>query len=241
MTQKPRSFWSTILGKEDAAEQQPTPKAVQPLFPARPAAPAAPAIVVPSASEALAEPAAMRSPLGTHFEETNDLGAGATLVERPAFWIRQTLRLPEFFAASQASPHPLIAGTASFADDWINQWHQDSKGRLALEVGSYFACDVVVSGQGQIWIDGQLVVTPELMPGYVRSVLGLPDKGQALFQKVSTLPRRVIDRPCVVMPGGQNIYGHFLIETLFYVLLVRRMMRGTGLRYCFLLPSSTAP
>jgi hypothetical protein len=267
-----RSFWSRLFGAGGApAPPAPTPTA-EPLFARRPLLPAVPppnAVAVPPPRSAALLPTAIpatpvpqvpaapapaaplpAAPLPVAppplaplpgFVELPDLGAEAVTVERPGFWSGQTLRLPFAASAAPLPPRPLLEGTAPFAAEWIDHWHRRAE-QPDRDVACYFVSDAVIANDGQIWLDGNRLVTArDLMPGYVYTlILGLPAGGERLLRPTA-LPLRVIDHPCVVMPGGQRVFGHFLIETLFYVLMVRRMLRGTGLHYRYLLSRSAAP
>lgn len=155
-------------------------------------------------------------------------------VAQPGFRAGSILRLIAAPPALPAPQRPPLAGTAAFGV------HRLGPAVAAWDVPCYFATDATISGSGQVWLNGALLTTPELMPAYVHdAVLKLP-AGTPALHAAAALPVRVIDEPCVVLPGGHAVYGHFLIETMFDILLVRRLMQGSGVAYKFLLPDHAA-
>lgn len=175
------------------------------------------------------------TPSFSAFAECRDLARGAVAVERPGFWGGQSLRLVVAPATLRPDPPPLLAGTERFTNDYVRLWHREPRPLPAPEVACGFVADAVVSGPGHVWIDGALVTAPEIMPAYVRAMLDIPAGGGGLMA-AHALPLRDIAAPCVVLAGhGVHVYGHFMIELLFRVLLIRRLLRGSGLPVRWLL------
>ena len=189
----------------------------------------------PPRPEATSEPAPIPpSAVLPPYRELADIRPIAVPVDRPAFWGGQVTRLTLKSAEPPRRPRPLLPGTAEFTAPWLANWHDVADGWPARDVACYFAQDVVVTAGGEIWLDQQLLTTPELMAGYTYSlVLGLPDGGDAFVAR-SQQPIRDIDPPCVVMPGGPAVFGHFLIEIMLYVLSVERMLLASGLNSGYL-------
>jgi capsular polysaccharide biosynthesis protein len=146
------------------------------------------------------------------------------------------IRRPIAAICSGPSPLPLIPGTERFAPDWVVKWHREHHSWPTVDVACYSVIDAVVSGSGQIWLDGKLVTSLEVMPAYVAQGLGIQDGGNERLHAAAALPIRCVDTPCLVALGhGIQVYGHFLIELLFRILVARRAFGVTGLRYNVLL------
>jgi capsular polysaccharide biosynthesis protein len=173
--------------------------------------------------------------------ELANLAGEAVACDRPEFRAGQVLRLTAAPAAPLAPPRPLLDGTAGFAAGWIGDWHRVARPGTERDVPCYFASDAVVSGGGQVWLDGRLVTAPDVMPKYLRQSLGIPAGGKALLD-TTVLPVRVIEAPCLVLQGpAVQHYGNFIGETLFRILLAWRVMRDTGLGYRYLLDRAAPP
>lgn len=140
-------------------------------------------------------------------------------------------------AEMQARPRiPLIRGTERFAGHWLPEYHGIHDSTADFSVDCYSVLGARISGSGQIWIAGRLVATPEIMPEYVPELLGLAEGGNPSLWQPAGLPVRQIDDPCLVAIGhGIRIYGHFLIEMLFRILIARRALGRTKLKYRLLL------
>lgn len=133
-------------------------------------------------------------------------------------------------------PLPLISGTESFASAWLRNWHREVHFWEPSDVACYSVLDAIVSGAGNVWIAGSLVTSPEIMPPYVAKILKVSAGGSEQLNFQHTLPVRSISRPCVVAVGhGIKVYGHFLIEMLFRILVARRAFGAMNFRYGILL------
>jgi capsular polysaccharide biosynthesis protein len=78
--------------------------------------------------------------------------------------------------------------------------------------------------------------TIALMPLYVANVLGVATGGNDQLKRERDLPIRLIARPCLVAVGhGIRVYGHFMIEMLFRILVARKAFGGMKLRSSVLL------
>ena len=136
---------------------------------------------------------------------------------------------------------PLIPGTERFAGPWLPIWHGEDIGWLTHDLAVYSALDARISGDGWIWLDNRLVTSPDVMPLYVRERLQISADGHQELHRASSLPVRSIETPCLVAVGhGARVYGHFLIELLFRVLLARKAFGETGLR-CRILLDRASP
>lgn len=143
-------------------------------------------------------------------------------------------------ATESLAPLPLLPGTDEYAHNWIKNWHDSGRSKKLSEVTCYSATDAVVSGDGQIWIEGRLVTSPEVMPNYVANGLELEKGGSERLHKDRELAVRTIDNPCLIAIGhGSRVYGHFLIEMLFRILIAKETIRDTDLRYRVLLDQET--
>jgi capsular polysaccharide biosynthesis protein len=152
------------------------------------------------------------------------------------FILRRQVTAP----ASAIQPRPLIGGTQEFAQDWVVTWHVSKHNWPQRDIACYSIIDLVVSGAGQLWLSDHLITAPEIMPPYVSNYLQIPDGGNHLLHGPTQLPIRAIDVPCLVAVGhGIQVYGHFLIEILFRILVGRRAFQLTGLKYNVLLDSQS--
>jgi capsular polysaccharide biosynthesis protein len=147
------------------------------------------------------------------------------------------LRHPLAPAETEARPRlPLIAGTERFAGHWLPDYHALHSSAADFSLDCYSVLGARISGSGQVWIDGRLVTTPEIMPEYVPPLLGIAAGGNEALWQPAGLPVRQIDDPCLVAIGhGTQVYGHFLIEMLFRILIARRALAHTKLKYRLLL------
>lgn len=208
-----------------------------------PGALAATPTVLASVLETLPAPlphlaAAAPEPPPEHFVELTDIAPVSVAVAQPGFWGGRLLRLALAPPATPAAPMPLIEGTERFTDDFLIGLHQQPSRAAPREIALTFATDAIITGPGHIWLDGKLVTAPELMPEYVYEAHRIAENGPELLGAHS-LPLREIVSPCVVLIGhGLHVYGHFVIEMLFRVLLVRRALHETGLAVQWLLDAS---
>ena len=169
------------------------------------------------------------------FVELRDLASACVRAEWPGFWAGQVPRETLAPSAPVRVPKPLLPGTEAFTNPFHIDWHSLPRDAAPREVACSFATGAIVTGQGHIWLDGKMVTAPQLMPFYVYNLHQISEQGPRLLE-IHTLPLREIAAPCAVLLGhGLHVYGHFLIEMLFRVLLVRRALRGTGLRARWLL------
>lgn len=130
-------------------------------------------------------------------------------------------------AAGGVNPLPLIPGTEEFADPWLVDWHRHPPKWTNCDVACYSIFDCTVSGDGNIWVGEQLITSPEVMPPYVAKELAIASGGNEHLRRQSDLPIREIKRPCLVAVGhGIRVYGHFLIEMLFRILVAQKLLRG---------------
>jgi capsular polysaccharide biosynthesis protein len=131
---------------------------------------------------------------------------------------------------------PLIPGTERFAGAWLPIFHVKQRGWIRHDVAVYSLMHARVSGDGWIWLEDRLVTSPEVMPEYVAEQLHIARGGHPQLHCASSLPVRSIETPCLVAVGhGTSVYGHFLVEMLFCILVTRAAFRDTELRYHLLL------
>lgn len=138
--------------------------------------------------------------------------------------------------AGGRQPRPLIPGTEEFAYPWLRRWHQERHNWKACDVACYSILDAVVSGAGNVWISDRLVTSPEVMPQYVANGLDLANGGNDRLKSEHCLPIRFIARPCLIAVGhGIRVYGHFMIEMFFRILVARKAFGSMKLHYGVLL------
>ena len=135
-------------------------------------------------------------------------------------------------------PNPLIPGTEQYSDAYLVDWHKKTHDWAAQSVSVYTIADAVVSGNGQIWLDDYLITSSEVMPLYVAQLLEIQAGGNEQLTSVRQLPIREVEEPCLVALGhGSRVYGHFLIEMMFKILLSRRASLFCNGNYKILLSS----
>jgi capsular polysaccharide biosynthesis protein len=131
---------------------------------------------------------------------------------------------------------PLIPGTERFAGPWLPMFHGEHPGWIDHDVAVYSIREARISGDGCIWLEDRLVTSPEVMPQYVAKQLDVEHGGHPELHRTAALPVRAIETPCLVAAGhGVHVYGHFLKEMLFRILLAQAAFQDTGLRYHILL------
>lgn len=131
--------------------------------------------------------------------------------------------------AAPPRPKPLLAGTERFAPDWVPGWHRQTAEFRVRAANAYAVPGLVVSGntsvKGHYWVNGRLCIGFDLMPGYTRPMSGIDDGGNPSLRTTPSWPLRDLDEICLVLSGaGANVYGHFLLEMLFRVLVARRLL-----------------
>lgn len=120
------------------------------------------------------------------------------------------------------APRPPLVDPHRLAGAQVRAW-------MAAAPSPGFAWDclfsdrLVVSGIGNLALDGRPVTDPGLVPSYWRARYFANAQGD--FLREAQLPVITLDAPCVSVLGwGWNVYGHFLIEALPKLLAVRRML-----------------
>lgn len=132
---------------------------------------------------------------------------------------------------------PLITGTERFAGHWLPDYHGRDTGWITHDIACYSLLGARVSGAGNVWWRDQLLTAPTVMPDYVADALGVAQGGNAQLWAEARLPVRHIDAPCLIATGhGTGVYGHFLVEILFGILVARAAFAGTSLSFRTLLP-----
>ena len=145
--------------------------------------------------------------------------------------------------STECPPHlPLLSGTKAYAESWIVNWHSDPQKCRLTDVCCYSIADALVSGDGQIWIADHLITSPEVMPIYVARGLELEKGGSARLHRDRKLLVRTISEPCLVAIGhGTMVYGHFLIEMLFRLMVAQEALVKSGISYRVLLDRESPP
>jgi capsular polysaccharide biosynthesis protein len=144
-------------------------------------------------------------------------------------------------AASQLSLEPIELMAADFAEDWLVSWHRSNAAAAVHELGCYYLPQLVVSGPGILTMNGAVLDSPEFTPSYVRRRYGYGAMSHDL-ERLIKLPRRDVTGPCVVLAGwGVRVYGHFLIEMLFRLLIAKRTIVESRFDRCTFLVDSRVP
>lgn len=137
-------------------------------------------------------------------------------------------------AAMSLPARPLVPGTEAFAPEWLAAHHARGARSSLPAMACYFIRDATVSGNGQIWLGERLVTDPDMLPRYLRGLMGLGGTLNQNMLRARRLPEKVVEAPTAVLLGhGIHVYGHFLIEMLFRLKLVEMAMAdpGAGTRY----------
>ncbi len=96
---------------------------------------------------------------------------------------------------------------------------------LSPSLHCYFAENVVVSGNGLMWVDDELVIINDIMPSYWRDLLS-GHSHQSTPETDVHLPVRTITGPCICGLGwGGQIYGHVLLEILPRIIVALEVMK----------------
>lgn len=133
---------------------------------------------------------------------------------------------------------PLIPGTEAFSNHWLPDYHGRDCGWIDHSVACYSLAGARISGDGNVWFEDRLITAPEIMPPYITARLDLAAGGSDWLKAEAALPIRSIATPCLVAVGhGTGVYGHFLLEMLFRILIARAAFASTGLRFRYLLSS----
>lgn len=123
----------------------------------------------------------------------------------------------------------LIPGTEHYVDEWLSHWHQNQPETHLDEVSCFLIKDATISGNGNIWLGGRLISAAQVMPDYVANILEVNSGGSAAVLRRRSETVRTVKEPCLVAIGhGTHVYGHFLIEVAFR-LLVAQHARSLGL------------
>lgn len=142
--------------------------------------------------------------------------------------------------AGQRRRVPLIPGTEPFSNAWLPDYHGRHDAWIRHDAACYSLFGARISGTGQIWLNDRLVTSPDVMPAYVAEELNLAHGGAQRLWADAALPVRQIDQPCLVAAGhGLAVYGHFVMEMLFRILLAQEAFADTALRFHVLLPIQT--
>ena len=116
----------------------------------------------------------------------------------------------------------LLGGTERYASEWINRWHRERVSTPLDEVLCLILRDALVSGAGHIWVKDRLLSCRQIMPDYVANLLELNSGGSHSLRQSREHPIRIVDEPCLIALGhGSQVYGHFLIEVMFRLLVAR--------------------
>lgn len=177
-----------------------------------------------------AHPGAAPVPAGPtllHAECVEDWARLAVPIDAPGWSGGELARLELAPAASSLPTRPLIPGTEAFATDWLVGHHLHGTTSPLPGMACYFIRDATVSGHGQIWLGDQLVTAADLLPRYMRGLMGLDSMMNQRMLSARHLPERVIDAPTAVLLGhGIHVYGHFVIEMLFRFMMVDKAIGG---------------
>lgn len=97
---------------------------------------------------------------------------------------------------------------------------------LSPALHCYFGSGIVVSGNGLMWLNDELLVIDDIMPSYWRDLLS-GHSPQSTPETDIHLPVRTISGPCVSGLGwGGQIYGHVLLEILPRIIAAFEVMKG---------------
>lgn len=121
-------------------------------------------------------------------------------------------------------PLPLIDTGDDQVPRWLAEFHTTAPRPPAVALHCHFIRDLILVGHDTPFIDDTLLGGPDAMPVY-RSNLVQNDH-RDLVAAARALPVKVIDEPCFPIAADGNVYGHFLIEAIPRLHIVRRTLAG---------------
>lgn len=138
--------------------------------------------------------------------------------------------------AGRAKPYrPLVVDDPKLCHEWITDPHIRRQSGEVHALGCYVLNEIVLTGRGHLFKDGQLLATEDILPKYWRNLI---ENGTINLQQELILPERYIEPTCLVAIGhGSSVYGHVLIETVLRV----RLLQELGLRDYRIILSDLAP
>jgi capsular polysaccharide biosynthesis protein len=168
----------------------------------------------------------------------DNLSKLATPVAVPIFVDGQIGRKLIAPAVPLPQPLALLTSDLAFVDEWVPRYHGHGHNKQPFDVNCFFCPNAIVSGHGHIFVDGKLIMSPEFMPEYWRSLV--KNTGSLRIDEERELPLRRIDEPTIVFSGhGIDVYGHLLIEMLPRLMVARRALGTAASDWCLLLEQGT--
>lgn len=135
-------------------------------------------------------------------------------------------------------PRALDVTASEFVWDWLKTWHEADALPPPRAVNCYLLQDMRLLGHDTVALNGHLAIGNEVIPQY-RSHQIQTSHALHVAQQLS-LPVKVIEEPCFALAADGHVYGHFLIESLPRLHLVRRHLHRSLPPYRILI-SATAP
>ncbi len=103
------------------------------------------------------------------------------------------------------------------------------------DIGFYVIRDAQISGRGFIHVDGQVLLEPDVMPQYVRDMV-VSNRRDDFMPDSSRKKTVVKDLAILVTAEAHLIYGHWLLDYIPRLWLLRRYFRAEFSELVLLLP-----
>jgi hypothetical protein len=137
-------------------------------------------------------------------------------------------------AAAAAPPPPLLLPAAGYCDAMVAEVHRTAFGPVGA-LGCWMLPDGTVSGRFLPGHAGRSIIAPDLLPAYVRTALDadtLPDAPHR-----GGLALRRVDGPLAVIGSlGYETFGHWLLDILPRLWVLKRTLGSAAARLPFAVP-----
>lgn len=161
--------------------------------------------------------------LPVSFERITSLHAVAKTTGLPGFTDQRVARFSVAWAEALPEPLALLADDARFIDPWVGQNHGSWHSQASRDISCYFCRDLTITGRGHMFIDNALILSDEFVPNYWRDLI--LNSSSIDIAREFNLKETVIEEPTLIFSShGVEVYGHFIIETMFKLMVARRAL-----------------
>jgi hypothetical protein len=130
--------------------------------------------------------------------------------------------LHEVAPSARIARVPLLLGTEEFSSPWLRYWHSDAEPDTSPSLSCHRIKELTFVTNGSLsFVDG-------------RWWLGATANRDSSIQR-STLPRRTISQPTVIIPNGSTRNGPNMVESILQVGLANLLSQTIGVRFKLLL------
>lgn len=160
----------------------------------------------------------------------------STTALAPVFRPRQILKEELAPAAKSIAPLPLLS--PAFAPRYLREWHDRAEQYAVSSLACYYCSKLKLTGPGIPVVEKGVVLSDEFLPRYVQKALGFDVSSDP--PQYERLQVAEFEGPCLSLLGwGTKVYGHFLIENLFRLLIARRVLLRHEFQFDVLLDVQT--